>query len=123
MNIQSFNKFVKVRNSYWIDQPGESLCQATANKRGINYHGLNVTRPADVRPVLILNYGFPEGVKEGYTVELFGKKWILVDDFYPVLMCKTPLCDMRFSNTGNTYATSDVKKYLEDWLTKQKKTL
>ena len=121
MNIQSFFKrFPHSKVHCWMNIAGDSLCVATADRKWINFYGERVTCERDVNPVILLNADMEDDFPIGKVYNIFGIDWVHVDDFYPVLMAVKPIAHMKFSNVGNTYATSDVKKFLENWLEKQK---
>lgn len=109
--------------SWWLRSPGIYSYYATyVNGSFINdYYGdfVDIDDGA-VRPALIINQK-----SEPYeNIKVFDRYWTYIgNNLYLLANFEKPLTEMAFNSNrdkGNDYETSDIKKWLDNWLQEQK---
>ena len=66
-----------------------------------------------VRPALIYQ---SKKLKIGDNIVFGGKEWEVIDERYA--FCTSDIGKHNFDEVNNNYKTSEIKKYIEDWLKK-----
>lgn len=120
LSIQQAERLPKyilaIGDSWWLRSPGTFCGAVEVDENGnVNYFGLKVDyNRGGVRPALKIKNLDLLNLEIGETVKVFGLLAQCIGD-NSVLLCES-ITNHRFDSKSNDYETSEVKRFIEEWL-------